>query len=174
MKHENSNASTATTSSAGTPPTPEVSRAFSTPEINGTFGSPEMNGNFNSSEVNGNAPVISDPVAYYNYQQPQQVPQMPSHTIMPDLNQNPSPYYPNQQPQQNCMPSPIEANTWNANQHTIPQQQYYAASNTQTYYGVNYGEYSHNLENPAPVNSYGVVSAPADQWVKFKLSSVEK
>jgi hypothetical protein len=57
MKHENSNASTATTSSAGTPPTPEI---------------------------NGNIPGHNN---NYNYQhQLQQVPQMPSQPIVQDVN----------------------------------------------------------------------------------------
>ena len=197
MKHENSNASTATTSSAGTPPTPEVnSRTFSTPDqINGAFGSPEMNGAFASppSEMNGNNTPLStsdqSSVGYYNYQpqtlqtpqaspqmqqqqvQPiQQVPHMPSHTIMPDMNQNPTPYYPNQQQmqsQQNCMTAPLaEPNAWSNTQHAIPQQlpqqyQTYPTSNTQMYPNYNYGEYG-NLDNP--VNSYGATAAP-DQWV---------
>lgn len=57
MKHENSNASTATTSSAGTPPTPEI---------------------------NGNIPGHNN---NYNYQhQLQQVPQMPSQPLVQDMN----------------------------------------------------------------------------------------
>ena len=57
MKHENSNASTATTSSAGTPPTPEI---------------------------NGNIPGH---INNYNYQhQLQQVPQMPSQPLVQDIN----------------------------------------------------------------------------------------
>lgn len=97
MKHENSNASTATTSSAGTPPTPEI---------------------------NGNIPNNSN----YNYQQLQQVPQMPPQQ---DLHQLTTTHiHPN--PHQNAIIPPVSSQSWDnvsQSQHLQHQQPVYDVTN---------------------------------------------
>lgn len=153
MKHENSNASTATTSSAGTPPTPEI---------------------------NGNIP------GNYNYQQLQQVPQMPSQPLAQDMNQVAI----TQQQQNVTIPS--ASDTWNPivhPQHTQPPQenlQHTAYSRTEelnhtknynvqqpaetvsngdySNYVVN-EQYSNKFEQVQPVATTAVNQVPYDSWV---------
>lgn len=152
MKHENSNASTATTSSAGTPPTPEI---------------------------NGNIPGHNN---NYNYQhQLQQVPQMPSQPLVQDINaqhhmqhqqmlpvQSPNTWDPPitvSQQQMNYTP-PNEVVTVTP----IPQQTPEIVQNSEyVNYAVN-EQYSNKFEQ---VTTTPPVVTPAlnsyDNWVSFVL-----
>lgn len=173
MKHENSNASTATTSSAGTPPTPEI---------------------------NGNVTHNSN----YNYQQLQQVPQMPSQPLVQDINHT-APAQQHHQLQQNASVSPVTTNSWSPMAH--PQQQQLNQHHNVGYPSVNdmtepknyqtppmpvqpsadnlnNGEYVNYAVNEQYSNKFeqvqttpaGAASAPNptsyDSWVSFLLNRV--
>jgi hypothetical protein len=177
MKHENSNASTATTSSAGTPPTPEI------------------NGNI-ISNVNNN----------YNYQQLQQVPQMPSQQpLTQDLNQlSQSPQHLHHPHQNVSIPQAV--NNWNqvAPQpiqqpiHQPPSHQHHAGYEAATEMNpkgyapppgmpqqervVHNGEYVNYAINEQYSNKFEQVQAappvanpapnPYDSWVSFEQKKI--
>lgn len=147
MKHENSNASTATTSSAGTPPTPEI---------------------------NGNIPNNNN---YNYQHQLQQVPQMPSqpelnvqqhmhHVPIPQQTSNSWEQQMTTHPQQHVAYS--TTNEMVNNVPPLPHQPVEIVSNGEyVNYAVN-EQYSNKFEQVQTTPS-GATSAPTnyDSWVRF-------
>lgn len=160
MKHENSNASTATTSSAGTPPTPEI---------------------------NGNVP---NSYSYQQLQQVPQMPSQPlaqdmnqaaaptqqqQNAIIPPVASNtwnPMPHP--QQSQQSQPPQSQHHSAYSATNELIDTKTY----NVQQPETVSNGEYANYVVNeqysnkfeqvqPSPTGSTAVNQAPYDSWVNF-------
>lgn len=142
-------------------------------------------------EINGNIPSNSN----YNYQQLQQVPQMPSQAVVPDVT-------PPQLHQQQNVSIPPANNTWNHMAHPQQQQQQhhmnYAAANevldTKNYNNpsmppqptdgaINNGEYVNYAVNEQYSNKFEQVTTPAgansapnatsyDSWVRTVYDSL--
>lgn len=154
MKHENSNASTATTSSAGTPPTPE---------INGN-----VTGNYNY-QLQQVPQMPSQPLA----QEMNQVAptQQQQNAIIPPVSNDWSPMpHPQQQPQpqQNHQHSTYSATNEliNAKSYNVQQPAEVVNNGEYANYVVN-EQYSNKFEQvqPTPAGSTVVNQAPYDSWV---------
>ncbi|KAL7025133.1 hypothetical protein ACKWTF_013356 [Chironomus riparius] len=194
MKHENSNTSTATTSSsAETPPTPEINGNLNLPSAN------TINNN-NNSPINNNNTIASN--NNFNYQQAIQQ-QTATHQSQHTISQEISNIQPSH-PAQNIIPQQQQQSVWN-NQNQAqaqphhqmsPQQQHtghnspqahhqthlsygsemmdttksYAATPPMSSTPVNNGQYVHYAVNEQYANKYEIQTPPAqqvsyDSWV---------
>lgn len=155
MKHENSNASTATTSSAGTPPTPEI--------------------NGNVSSINNN----------YSYpQQLQQVPQMPLandlNQLQPNHQQNVAiPQTSNQWDHMQQQPPPQHQEIYAVPPEDIHNQNVQQSMPPQTNEAVNNGEYANYAVNEQYSNKFEQTHPPStanpmpyDSWVSYRIFSL--
>jgi hypothetical protein len=143
MKHENSNASTATTSSAGTPPTPEINGNLNMPSANiisNNNNNNNNNSNFNNYQqqvhplatqmpLNHLASPHTHPQQLHNHQHQHNHPQ---HQISQDISNIA------QQPHQNIIPSAAvpQQTLWN---HQQQQQAHLMSPHSHHQQHLNYG-----------------------------------